>query len=175
MLQVLRNLKISARIMLALVLPLIGLLGVSGYVLMEKRQTVSDLEHLGALSEFATRVSVLIHELQKERGASAVYQGSNGEKLADVMAEQRSVADAARVSFNGFLTGFDAAQFGPEFGKELDEALADLRVGIYDQDDEVRWIAVVCHAGARGRRPGYQSTWPGASAVAHRCSGPRSA
>jgi methyl-accepting chemotaxis protein len=124
MFQRLRNLKIKARIMLALVLPLMGLLGVSGYVLIEKRQTVSDMEQLAELSEFATRVSALVHELQKERGASAVYQGSNGEKLADVMAKQRTVADTARTSFDGFRAGFDATQFGPEFLGKLDEALA---------------------------------------------------
>ena len=123
MFQQLRNLKIKARVMLALVLPLMGLLGVSGYVLVEKRQTVSDMGQLGELSEFATRVSALVHELQKERGASAVYQGSNGEKMADVMAKQRTVADTAHASFNDFLAGFDATQFGPELVGKLDEAL----------------------------------------------------
>ena len=110
--------------MLALVLPLMGLLGASGYVLVEKRQTVSDMEQLADLSEFATRLSALAHELQKERGASAVYQGSNGEKLADVMAEQRTTTDTARTGLDSVDADFDPAQFGPQFVKQLDDALA---------------------------------------------------
>lgn len=124
MLQRVRDMKIGARMMLALLLPLLGLAGISGFVLIEQRQTVEQMVEVGSLAEFATRASELVHELQKERGASAVFQGSNGERLADVMAAQRELTDGARTRFEALLAGFDADGFGTAFADGLDQAVA---------------------------------------------------
>src|SRR6266851_3622815 len=54
-----------------------------------------DLKQLSVLSDLVEGISELIHALQKERGASSIYLGSNGahfaERLAARVAESRSL------------------------------------------------------------------------------------
>jgi hypothetical protein len=47
-----------------------------------------DLELLSILSELVKGISELIHALQKERGASSIYLGSNGAHFADRLVER---------------------------------------------------------------------------------------
>jgi hypothetical protein len=59
-----------------------------------------DLEQLSILSELVKTISELIHALQKERGASSIYLGSNGSVFADRLvarvADSRSHEDRMR-------------------------------------------------------------------------------
>jgi Nitrate and nitrite sensing/ANTAR domain len=59
-----------------------------------------DLKQLSILSELVKGIGELIHALQKERGASSIYLGSNGAHLADRLvahvAESRSVEARVR-------------------------------------------------------------------------------
>src|SRR5260221_10391203 len=59
-----------------------------------------DLKLLSVLSYLVKGVSELIHALQKERGASSIYLGSNGAHFADRLlervAESRSLGERVR-------------------------------------------------------------------------------
>src|SRR5260370_34872908 len=59
-----------------------------------------DLKLLSVLSDLVRGISELIHALQKERGASSIYLGSNGahfaERLAARVAESRSLEERVR-------------------------------------------------------------------------------
>src|SRR6202521_3729103 len=48
-----------------------------------KLRRARDLKQLSILSELVKGISELIHALQKERGASSIYLGSNGAQFAD--------------------------------------------------------------------------------------------
>src|ERR1700722_6436625 len=59
-----------------------------------------DLRLLSILSELVKGISELIHALQKERGATSIYLGSNGahfaDRLAALVAESRSLEERVR-------------------------------------------------------------------------------
>jgi hypothetical protein len=59
-----------------------------------------DLKQLSVLSDLVKGISELIHALQKERGASSIYLGSNGAHFADRLvarvAESRSLEERVR-------------------------------------------------------------------------------
>jgi AmiR/NasT family two-component response regulator len=59
-----------------------------------------DLKQLSILSDLVKGISELIHALQKERGASSIYLGSNGAHFADQLvarvAESRSLEERVR-------------------------------------------------------------------------------
>jgi Nitrate and nitrite sensing/ANTAR domain len=65
-----------------------------------KLRRARDLKQLSILSELVKGISELIHALQKERGASSIYLGSNGAQFADMLvahvAESRSLEQAVR-------------------------------------------------------------------------------
>lgn len=100
------------RIALALVLPILGLVAFSGTMVLEKRQTVSEMDHIRELAELAPTISALVHELQKERGASAGFIGSGGKKFVRKLPDQRLVSNDKRGDLTKSLEAFDAVSFG---------------------------------------------------------------
>src|SRR5262249_11192922 len=72
----------------------------------------------------ATHVSALVHEVQKERGATAVFLGSGGKQLRDELPAQRSLTDDERQRLRGSLKDFDARASSGELATILDDAMA---------------------------------------------------
>jgi nitrate/nitrite sensing protein/ANTAR domain-containing protein len=62
------------------------------YLRSARSSLARDLEQLAVLSTLVNTISELIHALQKERGASSIYLGSNGAEFADRIAAR--VADS---------------------------------------------------------------------------------
>jgi len=125
----LANIKIGSRIALALVLPIVGLLFFSAYSINEKRIVFSEMEALQHLADIAPDISGVVHELQKERGTSAVYIGSKGKKFAKELPVQHTDTNTAIDTLNTALQNFDARTFGETLNTQLDaalEALAEL-------------------------------------------------
>jgi methyl-accepting chemotaxis protein len=119
----LQNLKIRTRIATALLIPVLGLLIFSGLSLSEKRQVASDMGQLEDLVKLANHLSRFVHELQKERGVSAVYQGSQGKQMGEVLPQQRQVTDKYRTELQTFLASFDTARQGAGLAAELKRTL----------------------------------------------------
>ncbi len=80
-----KHLKIKYRIFFLSIVTIVGMLVFSGFLLAEKSQISSEMESLSRLAELAPTVSALVHELQKERGASAGFIGSKGQKFAKTL------------------------------------------------------------------------------------------
>ena len=73
--------------------------------------------------------ATLVHELQRERGASATFVGSKGQTLGDVMRNQRVVTDKAIAEWHHRLGDIDISTLGPGFDRAFDQvkpAIADL-------------------------------------------------
>ncbi len=77
----LRNLSIKFKILIIIVLPLGGYLFFATSSLFTSYQQLSSYNDIYSLSLLSNKISDLIHELQKERGASAGYLGSKGAKF----------------------------------------------------------------------------------------------
>ncbi len=123
------NMKIGTRIALALVMPIVGLLLFSGFLVLEKRQIVTVMDDIQELANLAPVISALVHELQKERGQSAVFINSEGKAFADTLPGQRRVTDKRRAELESALGSFDAAFFGASFVNKVkvaENALAEL-------------------------------------------------
>ena len=79
---------------------------------------VADWQKLRLLDKVADAQKIAItsgrmaHELQKERGLSAGYLSSKGQKFRDALASQRALSDKAFNEFNNLLTQVDASQLG---------------------------------------------------------------
>lgn len=106
------NTKIGGRIAAALVLPIIGLLIFSGTVVVDKYSTSGEMEKLHMLSVMGPTVSALVHELQKERGTSAVYIGSKGKKFSKELPAQKKTTDEKRAALENALKSFNTPSFG---------------------------------------------------------------
>ncbi|MBL4615168.1 MAG: nitrate- and nitrite sensing domain-containing protein, partial [Magnetovibrio sp.] len=132
----LENMKIGSRIALALVLPIAGVLFFSAYSIYEKNLVFSEMESLQELAEIAPAISGVVHELQKERGTSAVYIGSKGKKFSKELPVQHRDTNGAMDTMNTALKSFKAKSFGSTLSGKLDGALSalaelnDQRIGV---------------------------------------------
>src|SRR5882672_4634323 len=89
----LNSLRISLRIAIACLLPLIAFTVFAGKDLLEKRAAFSTAGSIAVVAEAAPVISNLVHELQKERGASAGFVNSKGTAFADTLRNQRPATD----------------------------------------------------------------------------------
>ncbi|MBV8839978.1 MAG: nitrate- and nitrite sensing domain-containing protein, partial [Alphaproteobacteria bacterium] len=107
--------RIGAKLALAAALPLAVLIGLASYDLLAKWETRSQMAALGRLGDAVAGISQLVHELQRERGASAVFVGSKGAQLRAELPEQRKLADkqrqAAAASFDELHASVSAESF----------------------------------------------------------------
>ena len=77
---------------------------------------------LQELAEFGPVISAVVHELQKERGTSAVFIGSKGAKMASELPQQRQMTDEKRSNLENALANFDAASFGGNVAAKISNA-----------------------------------------------------
>ena len=116
----LSNVKIGVRVMLALVAPVVGLLFFSGNSVIEKNQISNDIEQIQKLAILAPTISATVHELQKERGASAGFIGSKGKRFADILPKQRTTTDGKHKILKTALAAFDTSPFNNAFRNKED-------------------------------------------------------
>jgi methyl-accepting chemotaxis protein len=102
-LQWIGNLKVFQKLVLVILPPLIALFLYGSLYTYDKYQTASQLEQTGMLTQLAVVNSQLVHELQKERGMSAGFLGSNGSSFADALPQQRRLTDERILLFNQYV------------------------------------------------------------------------
>lgn len=102
----LNNLVFKQKLILLVLVPLIAMMYFS---LTHLNALTSKQEHLEEDQAFITLAiasNALIHELQKERGATAVYLGSEGSLFSSELKEQRKLTNKAHTDFNVILATF---------------------------------------------------------------------
>ena len=90
----LRNMKIGTKLLIMIIIPIVGLLVFAALDIVEKVSDLRNLSSTSTLTAFAVKSGGLIHELQKERGLSAGFLASKGEKFRSELASQRSETDS---------------------------------------------------------------------------------
>ncbi len=119
------SLSMRTKLVLIVTVPLVGLLYFSISSTLEKAAISSEMGKLESLVGLSVKIGSLAHELQKERGMTAGFLGSNGVKFASELPAQRSETDKKTEALKQTLAAFDAASFGAPLKNSLDEVLRD--------------------------------------------------
>ncbi len=115
----LNNLPVKAKLSAMLLFPILGLLI---FASLQSKSYYSLYNSMGKLEEvtiLSTKMSSLIHELQKERGMTAGYLGSGGKNFKDILPTQRESANIKREEFKKFLKTLDLQYYGEKFNNLL--------------------------------------------------------
>lgn len=122
------RLGLAGKMLLAICLPLLALLFFASHYAYDRYRVTHEMTQ--ALQQLAVveRSAQLVHELQKERGMSAGFIGSEGRKFADALPRQRQQVDEAIHRFQGLERGVAHEQ--------VDLALREL-MGIRNQVDKL--------------------------------------
>ncbi|WP_162938118.1 methyl-accepting chemotaxis protein [Kiloniella sp. EL199] len=141
------NRKISTRVLLSLLLPIVGFLALSSLFLVNSFQNLKDAESIEKLSYLAPEVSALVHELQKERGSSAGFTASKGKKFSTEIKDIREAADQKQKTLYTSIENFDLEDYGNILEERIKKAkaslgnLSNMRQKISDQKATVPELA----------------------------------
>lgn len=103
MLSFINNISIRSKLFILALLPLIGFIGVATHDFMQAYQQKNILEKMLVLTDSASVSSSLVHELQKERGASAGYLSSKGEKFEQEIKKHRQTTNQKKQELQDFI------------------------------------------------------------------------
>ena len=117
--------SIAHRLALAVAIPTLLLLGFAVYNLHLKRLMSTEMAELGGRASNIADVSRLIHEMQRERGASAVFIGSKGGQMRSELVAQRKRTDHERQVAQAALE-----QLGVAAGGSFRAAIGDAAAAI---------------------------------------------
>ena len=126
MITTLKRLSLENKMKLIAAFPLIFIIILSLSVLFDSYEKKNKLESIKEIVVLNTKISLLLHETQKERGASAGYLGSKGLKFKEDLLKQRTLTDARISEFNTFLATFPFQKYSSNNKKIMDKAVNDL-------------------------------------------------
>ncbi len=112
------NIKQKLSLILGLVL-LYALFNLYG-IITQSIEKKSNLEKVESLSLLSAKLSLYIHETQKERGASAGFIGSNGTKFTSILPKQRKLTDEKLELLKMTISKVDLDSFSDLLKSELD-------------------------------------------------------
>lgn len=118
--------SVRKKLILMVATPLFALLLVASGTIFSLFQTTSEMGHVRELVELSTKVSSLLHETQKERGATAGWLGKKTGVFKEKLLKQRSNTDQQVGEFLAFAKTFRADEFGQAFESEYSLALEKL-------------------------------------------------
>ncbi|WP_293130189.1 nitrate- and nitrite sensing domain-containing protein, partial [Moritella sp.] len=91
------------KIIMLLALPMLGFLWLSITSLSQNMTTSKEMSVLTQYTELSVEYSELVHEIQKERGMTAGFIGSDGTKFASKLRKQRADTDVKQAEMMRFL------------------------------------------------------------------------
>jgi methyl-accepting chemotaxis protein len=118
--------KIATRLALAIALPILAVLLMGGLVISQQLQTVRQANQLQALSHFSSRISDLVHELQKERGMSALFIGSRGQQMGTELQAQRRDTDGQIAIVQDTLKALSLSDYSAGLRQSVENGLSGL-------------------------------------------------
>ncbi len=121
------DISFKNKIFILLALPLIGFLWLSISTLKQNYLVNNEVESLSQLTKLSITYSELVHELQKERGATAGFLGSKGNKFVNELRTQRNETDSKQGIRTQFLSAnsFEQQQI-IQLNQQINNELAQL-------------------------------------------------
>ncbi|MEZ8285099.1 chemotaxis protein [Vibrio splendidus] len=98
----LSDMSFKQKIIALLILPILGFLWLSVSAISKGVETTNEMSSLNQLTRLSVVYSELVHELQKERGMTAGFIGSQGTKFVSELRSQRTNADNRRDQRNEY-------------------------------------------------------------------------
>jgi methyl-accepting chemotaxis protein len=120
--------KIAHRLAIAIAVPTILLLGFAWYNLYAVWNTWADTSAMHVRASGIAQASALIHELQRERGASGVFLGSKGAQMRTELGDQRRRTDEKRQRASAALEQLRATAQGP------------FKSAVVDAESAIAWL-----------------------------------
>ena len=118
------TIKLKLNIIMGLVIALaMVIIGMSIVKAFDEKSAITTARELNVLSQ---KLSLLIHETQKERGASAGFLGSKGTKFVDILPKQRALTVERNEELNSYVSTLDLNSFSSELRSQIKAFKSDM-------------------------------------------------
>ena len=118
--------SIKAKLTLVNALVMIFLLLIIMFTIIKASSERTAIMHSSELNIFSQKLSLLIHETQKERGASAGFLGSKGKKFIEILPKQRVLTTNRNAELEVYITSLDLNEFPDELRSEINSFRSDM-------------------------------------------------
>lgn len=112
-----RNASVKQKFLILLFIPMLALLYFKATALSRQMDYATSMEHIVELTELSAINSALAHELQKERGMSAGFIGSQGSKFSTELPNQRRLSDQRLAQWQQWVSDNDYQLYDQVAGK----------------------------------------------------------
>lgn len=119
------KLKLRRMIMILVLVPVIAMSYFASQQVIEEVKKNNAMIELAGFINLSVNLSNLVHEQQKERGATAVFLGSKGKEFADGMAAQRLETNKMRTKLDEYLAEFNAEKQNQTFKSALNALVTE--------------------------------------------------
>jgi methyl-accepting chemotaxis protein len=122
----LSNWPLRRQVLAALAASILALVLLSAAVIVERGRDMASIATLRTLVNATTRIGALSHELQKERGGSALFLGSGGKQFGPELNAQRAQSDVAITALRDALEPLRGDEAFDGFLKVIADSEAEL-------------------------------------------------
>ncbi|MCD6191048.1 MAG: methyl-accepting chemotaxis protein [Sulfurimonas sp.] len=120
------RLSIKSKLFIIFIIPTIALLTQITLSVNEKYTVVNEGRVLKDALELSVKMSALVHETQKERGATAGFLSSHGTKFSETLANQKNSTDTKRQELQDSINSIDIDSLPKQFTDKMQSALTKL-------------------------------------------------
>ena len=120
------KLSIKAKLALLVIIPIVALSIIAGNSILDSMNKTSAYSDLKVAVDLSTKISKLVHETQKERGATAGFIGSKGKKFTDILPSQRANTDKQISEMKSFLSSVNLEKIDKNIYLSIENAMKDL-------------------------------------------------
>ncbi len=125
MLSLASRLPLKLALGVLILVPLVGMSFFAGSTALDEQRRATEAEELQVLVELSVRIGDLLHETQKERGATALFVSSGGTRFVTELPDQHVTTDGPRTALVAYVDEHRAA-LPASVLNQLSPALDDL-------------------------------------------------
>lgn len=127
MLEFMRNTSIKYKIMLMVFIPVCVILALSVILIYNNLQNKFMNQDLMSMVEISKSISLVAHEMQKERGNTAGFIGSGGGEFGPELKEQRKLTDQKINDFLALVNSRDISGYDKHYLDKINKGIAELK------------------------------------------------
>jgi len=114
------------KLILSVCVPVLAIAAIGLNTIRQKLVVVNEMSQVEALTHFAVEISEFVHEAQKERGLTAGFISSNGEKFRNELVNQHKVTDGKLAVLQETLASKDTTVFSERLQHSLSRAMESI-------------------------------------------------
>jgi hypothetical protein len=133
--KLLGNISLKTKLQILTFLPLLGLLYFIATLMFSSFIQVQNMTHLSNLVKVSDKVAHLVHEQAKERGFTAGFISSNGEKFENKLLEERKKIDTLYANLNALI---QTSEIDEQIKEQLAKKIAPIKKNLDNVRGQIR-------------------------------------